>query len=188
MEMVKYNKSKPAMRAKNNNNNGDESSKARHQSMHAKFMNQGREAALHGDTVEAERFFQQAEHYLRIMNNAQERKAKVAASQPASVEQGANSSSGMGPEKESPMVKQENSSDKVDHPTTAKKPSARLAPEKPEKKESDVTVKRLARKNDGEQTRGTSQEAETEPALPRSGRPRRAASLSNKIPKAPITE
>lgn len=109
----------------------------------------------------------------------------MAASQPASVEQGANSSSGMGPEKESPVVNQENSSEKVDHPTTTKKPSAKL---EPEKKESDVPVKRLARKNDGEQTRGTSQEAETEPALPRSGRPRRAASLSNKIPKAPMTE
>lgn len=94
MDMTKYNKNKPALRAKNGGEG--EAAKSRYQSMYAKCTNQGREAAVQGDNVEAERFFQQAEHYLRLMNQENERRTKVTSStspQPAkessqSVEEG----------------------------------------------------------------------------------------------------
>lgn len=45
-----------------------EQQRAKNQSQYAKYINQAREAASQGDTVEAERFFQSAEHYARLMN------------------------------------------------------------------------------------------------------------------------
>lgn len=45
-----------------------EQQKTKYQSAYAKYMNQGREAAAQGDSVEAERFFQHAEHYIRMIN------------------------------------------------------------------------------------------------------------------------
>lgn len=50
----------------------DADQKARSQSQYARYMAQGRDAAAHGDKVEAERNFQYAEHYLRMLNNGRD--------------------------------------------------------------------------------------------------------------------
>ncbi|GHS91535.1 hypothetical protein AGMMS49949_02090 [Alphaproteobacteria bacterium] len=54
---------------------GTEQQRQRCQSLQAKFITLGKEAASQGERVEAERFFQYAEHYTRVLNSFQERLA-----------------------------------------------------------------------------------------------------------------
>lgn len=67
MVVSKFGKNKVPMRPKFGYADAEQQ-RAKNQSQYAKYMNQAREAAAQGDAAEAERFYQNAEHYARLMN------------------------------------------------------------------------------------------------------------------------
>ncbi len=56
----------------NNNSNNRQRSRKNYAAARDKYMNQAKDALSHGDRVQAEFYFQYAEHYVRLLNEANE--------------------------------------------------------------------------------------------------------------------